>query len=239
MKKMLLLIVGLTISLTGLSAENLSKAFSKELAQTKAAGNNVTMISSMEYTGRPHPRALGRSVALNRLLNTKEFKDFSTDKKVTVINYFRVVTLQEQRGKLMELAVKDARKILGNNAPITESHWRDIMSNSFGWRTLSEAEKSAFIKKKMSDPLPTHYVRQALVRIVNKERVNKAVAWKEFKTQTPTTILLDSEGNVLNRTVFNHNMKAKDYIEKYTEILEPEEEDEKEKDSKVKSKDAK
>ena len=238
MKKILMsLIIGLTIPLTGLSAENLSKAFSKELAQTKAAGNNVTMINSM-WGLRTPTEAYARTLMLHRLLNTKEFNEFSTEKKVTVVNIYNTLSV----GSLPELrkhAVKEARKILGNNAPITERDWRDVMGNSRGWNNLSAAKQAAFIKKKMSDPLPRSYVAEALTKLVNKERAKRVLLLKVFKGQTPTTLLLDSEGNVLNKTVFERGLTVKDYIEKYTEILEPEEEDDKEKVLEVKDKDAK
>ena len=198
------------------------------------------MINAVEYTNRDVRRSdqLKRSFMLRRLLLTKEFKDFSKENKVTVINISPTLQYKDTV-ELRKQAVKDARKILGVNAPITESHWRDIMSNSRGWTSLSAAQQADFIKKKMSDPLPMHYVGQALVRLVNKERGKKALRWKFFKGDTPVSILLDSEGNVLNKRVYEHGLTVKDYIEKYTEILEPEEEDDKEKDSKVKSKDAK
>ena len=239
MKKILMsLIIGLTIPLTGLSAENLSKAFSKELAQTKAAGNNVTMINSMSWSVATDVGAYSRTLGLLHLLNTKEFNEFSTEKKVTVVNIYNTLSV----GSLPELrkqAVKEARKILGNNAPITERDWRDVMGNSRGWNNLSAAKQAAFIKKKMSDPLPRSYVAEALTKLVNKERAKRVLLLKVFKGQTPTTLLLDSEGNVLNKTVFERGLTVKDYIEKYTEILEPEEEDDKEKVLEVKDKDAK
>ena len=113
------------------------------------------------------------------------------------------------------------------------------MSNSRGWSSLSAAKQAAFIKSKMSDPLPMHYVALAMKRLKAQERTKKALLWNSFKGETPVSLLLDSKGNVLNKRVYEHGLTVKDYIEKYTEILEPEEEDDKEKDSKVKSKDAK
>jgi hypothetical protein len=176
-------------------------------------------------------------LGLLRLLNTKEFNEFSTEKKVTVVNIYN--TVSDAIPELRKQAIKDARKILGNHAPITERDWRDVMGNSRAWNNLSAAKQAAFIKKKMSDPLPRSYVAEALTKLVNRERAKRALLLKVFKGQTPTTLLLDSEGNVLNKTVFERGLTVKDYIEKYTEILEPEEEDDKEKDLKVKGKDAK
>jgi hypothetical protein len=223
MKKMLLsFIIGLTISLTGLSAENMSEVFSKELAQTKAAGNDVTMISGMETyelvarLGSGAERLaivdrITRSRALQRLLLTKEFKDFSKDKKVTVININKTESVIKMRARLRELAFTDVNEILGKNAP------------------------KEFKGKKHRE----YFAAQAMTVLLNKERGKKVLLWRAFNGEAPVSLLLDSKGNVLNKTLYKHGLSAKDYIEKYTEILDPEEEDDKEKDSKVKSEDAK
>jgi hypothetical protein len=230
MKQILLpLIVGLTLSLTGWSAENLSNVFSKELAQTKKEGNNATLINALDVS----PHVVYRSAGLQRMLDSKEFKEFAKDNKVTIINMRRQVVVT---GEMRKNAVENARKILGNNAPITYEDWVSTMSNWRGWSSLNASQKDAHIKKLMSDPLPRHYVNIALKNVVNKERVKKVTLMKVFNGEFPSTLLLDSKGNVLNKTVFKRGMTVKDYIEKYTEILVPEEE---ENDSKNKDKAAK
>lgn len=241
MKKILSLIL-LSLSLTGWGAENLSKVFSSELAETKAAENNVTMINSMELSGSPYTAgAHARSIELQRMLVSKEFKEFSKANKVTVKNIYRTVTYDDVV-KLKAEARENAREILGVNAPLTESHWRGMMSNSppnGGWHKMSRKAQDAWVKKQMSKPLPQHYLQQAWRVVYSKDKAKRKVLWKVFNGQVPVSLLLDSEGNVLNKKVFKRGLKVEDYIKEYKEILDPEEEDEEKEDSKVKEKVAK
>ena len=229
MKKILSLIL-LSLSLTGWSAENLSELFSSELAQTKASENNVTMINSMELSGQPiYNDSHVRSRMLQSVLLSKEFKEFTKDKKVTVINIYRTLTYKDVQ-KLKKDAKENARAILGDNAPITEAHWRGTLSNGRAdgvWKRMTKKEQDAHIKKLMARPLPAHYLQQAWKVLYGKEREKRMLLWSAFNGQAPVSLLLDEKGNVLNKKVFKRGLKVEDYINKYTEILAPEEAKEK------------
>lgn len=230
MKKILSLIL-LSLMLPASGAENLSKVFSNELAQSKSLDNNVTLINSMETISSPqHNTSRLHSVALQRMLDSKEFKEFAKDKKVTVINIYRTLTYKDVT-RLNKEARKNALNILGENAPHKASHWRDIMSNSApnsAWHKMSRKEQDAWVAKKMDKPLPTHYTQQAMTSLMVKERGKRQLLWKAFNGQAPVSLLLDNEGNVLNKKLYRWSPESEEqYTNELLEILDPEEAKEK------------
>ena len=227
MKKILSLIL-LSLTLAASGAENLSKVFSSELAQTKSSGNKVTMINSMEMGGDiRYNTAMLHSRALKSILNSKEFKEFAVDNNVTVVNVYRTLTYKDVTS-LREDARANAATILGVNAPSTESHWRGIMSNNLSWHKMTKKAQDATIKKLMNRTTWTpHYAQQAMNKLFVKERTKRQVLWNAFNGQAPVSLLLDAKGNVLNKKLYRYPTKVEDYIKEYTEILNPEEAKEK------------